>query len=182
MYITPERLQIRKFREELRHAAASYGTPLAVIDEAHCVSEWGHDFRTSYLHLADNLRRNLDQARQSPALAAFTGTASYDVLADMRKELRIQDTAAEIRPDSFDRKELSYEVDKVTDRNRLQRLAHARAEIHGCGEPAGIVFVRTVDGTGGVAKVAARLGNQGLLLQRPEAARIRRQRQAVERP
>ncbi len=158
LYITPERLQIRKFRQELRQAAASYGTPLAVIDEAHCVSEWGHDFRTSYLRLADNLRRNLDQANQSPTVAAFTGTASYDVLDDMRKELRIQDTAAEIRPRSFDRPELTYEVDEVTNRNRLPWLEYIRAKIRGDGSPAGIVFVRTVDGDGGVANVAARLG------------------------
>ena len=158
LYITPERLQIRKFREELRHAAASYGTPLAVIDEAHCVSEWGHDFRTSYLHLADNLRRNLDQANRSPTVAAFTGTASYDVLADMRKELGVQDTTAEIRPGSFDRPELTYAVDEVTNHNRLPQLECIRAEIRGDGSPAGIVFVRTVDGLGGVAKVAARLG------------------------
>ncbi len=158
LYVTPERLQIRTFREELQPAAARYGTPLAVIDEAHCVSEWGHDFRPSYLRLADNLRRNLDQAGQPPTLGAFTGTASYDVLADMRKELRIQDTAAEIRLDNFNRKELSYRVDKVTDQSRPSRLAHVRARIRGGGSPAGIVFVCTVDGPGGVAKVAARLG------------------------
>ncbi len=160
LYIAPERLQIRTFRKELRHAAASYGAPLAVIDEAHCVSEWGHDFRTSYLRLADNLRRNKDQARQTPTLGAFTGTASYDVLADMRKELHIQDTAAEIRPESFDRPELTFEVHKVTNRDRLPRLECIRTKIRGDGSPAGIVFVRTVDavgGEGGVANVAAQL-------------------------
>ncbi len=175
LYITPERLQNRTFREELRQATVRYGTPLAVIDEAHCVSEWGHEFRPAYLRLAGNLRRNLDLAGRTPTLGAFTGTASYAVLADMRKSLSVQDTTAEIRPDSFDRKELTYQVDSVGNDGRLGQLKRARVEIlddaerRGDNSPAGIVFLRRVDKRHGVINVAAELGHENYYAgRRPE--------------
>lgn len=106
--LAPERLQTPKFRQTLRALTEATSVNLAVIDEAHCVSEWGHDFRPAYLHLGDNLRLFCGD----PPLLALTGTASRAVLRDVRTDLNIDlnRTDALIRPQSFDRPELSFEV------------------------------------------------------------------------
>lgn len=82
---SPERLQSPAFRSTLRTLRETSFVNLAVIDEAHCVSEWGHDFRPSYLHLADNLREFCkDLEGNPPPLLALTGTASRAVLRPLR--------------------------------------------------------------------------------------------------
>lgn len=111
VFLTPERFQSRRFRETLREAAREQLVNLAVIDEAHCVSEWGHDFRTSYLRLARNIRRLCtDRGHQTPPLLALTGTASPAVLRDVLRELEIDGTAdgAVQRPLSYNRKNLTF--------------------------------------------------------------------------
>lgn len=113
VFLSPERLQSPQFRESLRVLAASTPINLAVIDEAHCVSEWGHDFRTSYLNVGPTLRRfGADANRQPPPLLALTGTASRAVLKDVLNDLDIVQRSAHtlIKPRSFDRPELRYEV------------------------------------------------------------------------
>ena len=86
---TPERLQSEPFREALSRAAAEQLINLLVVDEAHCVSECGHDFRTAYLRLGRTLRllsRGPDN--RLPTLLALTGTASPAVLRDVIRELQ----------------------------------------------------------------------------------------------
>jgi ATP-dependent DNA helicase RecQ len=110
---SPERLQSSEFRQTLRSLAQSSLVNLAVIDEAHCVSEWGHDFRPAYLDLAQNIREfGKDREGRSPPLLALTGTASRAVLRDLLTELGIDRSQSQslIRPDSFDRKELHFDV------------------------------------------------------------------------
>jgi ATP-dependent DNA helicase RecQ len=114
--LSPERLQMAETRETLRSLVEVTFVNLAVIDEAHCVSEWGHNFRFSYLNLADNLRtfcRALDG--QSPTLLALTGTASRSVLRELLTELKIDKNNSEalIRPLNFDRSELKFHITKV---------------------------------------------------------------------
>ena len=86
MFLSPERLSIHRFREVLRSMRESdiffaYG----VIDEVHCVSEWGHDFRLAYLHLGRNLYnyvlpKEVEGADNHISLFGLTATASFDVL------------------------------------------------------------------------------------------------------
>lgn len=81
-----------------------------VIDEVHCVSEWGHDFRTAYLRLGVNAKNFCKQKNgNSVTLVGLTATASYDVLADVQRELDIKDKNI-IRAEYLDRPELEYHI------------------------------------------------------------------------
>ena len=113
---SPERLQSPEFRETLRALSETSLVNLAVIDEAHCVSEWGHDFRPAYLNLSNNLRRlGADRDAHPPPLLALTGTASRAVLRDMLADLGIDRNRSDalIRPESFDRR-VEYGNGKVS--------------------------------------------------------------------
>ena len=109
IFVAPERLQQRRFRESIKSLTQATPINLAVIDEAHCVSEWGHQFRTSYLTLGKVLREVCrDTFGSSPPLLALTGTASRAVLKDVLTQLDISRDSERsiIRPASFDRQEL----------------------------------------------------------------------------
>lgn len=109
IFAAPERFQQRRFREAIKSLTQATPINLAVIDEAHCVSEWGHQFRTSYLTLGRVLREVCkDTNGDSPPLLALTGTASRAVLKDVLTQLAIATDSerAIIRPASFDRPEL----------------------------------------------------------------------------
>jgi ATP-dependent DNA helicase RecQ len=121
--VAPERLQMPRFRDALRILATSTPINLAVIDEAHCVSEWGHDFRTAYLNVGKTLRKfGADSAGQAPPILALTGTASRAVLKDVLNDLDITQHSANtlIKPRSFDRSELRFRTE-VTDPSHASR-------------------------------------------------------------
>ncbi len=125
---SPERLQSPAFRSTLRALAETSQINLAVIDEAHCVSEWGHDFRPAYLNLGRNLRTfGKDRNGSAPTLIALTGTASRSVLRDVLAELDIDksNSNALIRPHSFDRGELHFHI------SRPERTDDAAAALRG---------------------------------------------------
>ena len=115
VFISPERLQIQTFRDLLRTATGSRPVSYLVIDEAHCVSEWGHDFRTAYLNLGRIAARYCVHGGKRPPFVALTGTASEAVLRDVRRELDLDadDPGLIIRPASFDRPELRFEIIRV---------------------------------------------------------------------
>ena len=162
---SPERLQTPQFRAALTSLAESSVVNLAVIDEAHCVSEWGHDFRPSYLNLGKTLRNICagGAGDGGPRLLALTGTASRAVLRDMLNDLGIDQGRSEalVRPDSFDRPELEFEIRRTSPRedarsvlrgtmNGLPRKLNGRDSDffrpNGAKTAAGIVFVPTVQG------------------------------------
>lgn len=127
VFLSPERLSIFRFRESLRsmadnHVYFAYG----IIDEVHCVSEWGHDFRFSYLHLGRNLykyvlpKQTEDDSLNHITLVGLTATASFDVLADVERELSGNNAfplgpEATVRYENTNRLELQYRIVKVND-------------------------------------------------------------------
>ena len=176
VFATPERFQSARFRTHLASAVQHQLVGMVVIDEAHCVSEWGHDFRTSYLRLARTLRtRCVDRAGAPPPLLALTGTASPAVLRDVLRELEIdeQEDGALQRPADHDRPNLRYEK-RVSDEQRwradvrstvLDRvpeyLGIAREGLVRNAGPAtvsGVVFTPHVNGPYGAFEVAEELG------------------------
>jgi len=82
LYLAPERFRSRAFTEELSHQSLR----LFVIDEAHCISQWGHDFRPDYLALRETL-----QKLQPSSIALFTATVTSEVEADILQQLGLQD-------------------------------------------------------------------------------------------
>jgi ATP-dependent DNA helicase RecQ len=106
LYIAPERLQ----RAEMSQLAANIHLPLVVVDEAHCVSQWGHDFRTSYLQIADFIK----SIKPRPVVAAFTATATAKVRDDIRRLLALHSPFA--INTGFDRPNLYFEVQKPQDK------------------------------------------------------------------
>jgi len=132
-FISPERLLIEDFRKYLGMMSSNDSRIFfnyCVIDEAHCVSEWGHDFRTSYLSVAENAIRfckhNSSQLQNIP-LFALTATASYDVLTDIQRELsgnnmeyRVGEEAI-VEPGSHKRDELTFKIIPIND-NKLSKL------------------------------------------------------------
>lgn len=113
-YIAPERLQIESFRTAMKLIIDVMPIPLVVVDEAHCLSEWGHDFRTSYLNLGRIAREYCAYAGNPPVILALTGTASDAVLKDVQRELEIEEGDSVITSKSFDRKELNFEIVSCT--------------------------------------------------------------------
>lgn len=126
MFLSPERLSILNFRERLKNMQETgvyfaYG----VIDEVHCASEWGHDFRFSYLHLGRNLYRYVlpkpkegDEKENHIPLFGLTATASFDVLADVERELSGNgafplDAETVVREGDTNRFEIQYKIEPV---------------------------------------------------------------------
>jgi len=117
LFVSPERFVIEAFRMALDNNLKEGNCfSYAVIDEVHCVSEWGHDFRTPYLNLGDNAQKHcLTYDGSSIPLFGLTATASFDVLADIERELNIKndDGDAVIRFENSVRDEINYKIQDV---------------------------------------------------------------------
>ncbi|ELS05292.1 ATP-dependent DNA helicase RecQ [Xenococcus sp. PCC 7305] len=114
LYVAPERLLTEKFRSFLLRVANGLGLNAIAIDEAHCVSEWGHDFRPEYRQL----KQLRSQFPQTP-IFAFTATATKRVQDDIIQQLGLRD--ANVHLASFNRPNLHYEV-KSKDKNSYYQL------------------------------------------------------------
>lgn len=128
-FVSPERLQIEDFRTSLHemHKSQVYFS-YCVIDEVHCVSEWGHDFRTSYLSLGRNaIEHCKTKNKETIPIFGLTATASFDVLSDVERELSGNgltniDTDAIVRFENTNRTELQYQiVNTVVDFEREEK-------------------------------------------------------------
>lgn len=123
VFIAPERMQENDFRNRLQQATTTISFPYFVIDEAHCVSEWGHDFRTSYLNLAKSVQKFcIYQNHYKPVVIALTGTASYAVLTDVQREIGLDEEESKIYPSTFDRQELRFDIYKIASENKRRTL------------------------------------------------------------
>ncbi len=128
LYVAPERLLTDRFQNLL----ADMNLALFAIDEAHCVSQWGHDFRPEYLRIADVTRRFPEVPR-----IAMTATADAATRKEIIDKLRLADAARFVA--GFDRPNIFYRVQiKNNDKQQLLAVLRERHSGH-----AGIVYVRT---------------------------------------
>lgn len=117
IWISPERFQTVDFRHRLSELSTRRHFGYAVIDEVHCLSEWGHDFRVSYLKLYGTIKKYCPEAQ----IIALTATASRNVLEDLLCELEI--TKANVQTStSLDRPELQYHIVRINEQEREAKL------------------------------------------------------------
>lgn len=126
LYVSPERLHSELFQAKFRHMKVSFIT----VDEAHCISQWGYDFRPSYLHIAE-----IRQLKPEIPVLALTATATKEVVEDIQEQLRFKEK--NVFRMSFERKNLAYVVRKATD--KPSELRHILNSVNG----SAIVYARS---------------------------------------
>lgn len=135
LYLSPERLLSDLVRERVKYMKVN----LIAVDEAHCISQWGYDFRPAYLHIKDFK----DLHPQVPVLA-LTASATAKVADDIMEKLEFK--TQQVFRKSFERKNLSYAV--INQDNKLQKLLDVCKGVQG----SGILYVRTRKDTIELAK------------------------------
>ncbi|MGF2714203.1 ATP-dependent DNA helicase RecQ [Bacillus mycoides] len=128
LYVAPERLDSMEFVDQL----IDMKIPMIAIDEAHCISQWGHDFRPSYLHI----HRILDYLPEKPIVLALTATATPQVRDDICNTLEINQENTIMT--TFERENLSFSVIKGQDRN-----AYLADYIRQNQKESGIIYAAT---------------------------------------
>ncbi len=125
LYISPERIGTELFQAKLRHMQVSFIT----VDEAHCISQWGYDFRPSYLQIAE-IRKIVPDA----PILALTASATPEVVEDIQKQLQFRN--GKVFRMSFERRNLIYMVQKSED--KFSSMLHVLRSIPG----SAIVYTR----------------------------------------
>ena len=126
LYVSPERLNSELFKAKLKHIKVSFIT----VDEAHCISQWGYDFRPSYLQIA-----TIRKLKPGIPVLALTATATPQVVDDIQEKLEFEEK--NVFRMSFERKNLAYIVRKTQD--KYQQLVHILKSVEG----SSIVYVRS---------------------------------------
>ncbi|MBA3559863.1 MAG: ATP-dependent DNA helicase RecQ, partial [Gemmatimonadaceae bacterium] len=145
LYVAPERFDAGSTAERLR----AIGVSLLAVDEAHCISEWGHDFRPSYLRVG-----RVRELLGSPPTIALTATATPEVRNDIARQLSLR--APKVIITGFDRKNLHYHVVPVrSDSDKDDSLAESLRKYQGLA----IVYASTRKA---VERIAADLSRAGL--------------------
>ena len=161
LYVSPERLQNKQFLNFVRQVSIS----MVIVDEAHCVSQWGHDFRPSYRQVPLFLAR----LPERPIYGAFTATATPRVKSDIIQSLALRNPLVILR--SFDRPNLFLETASPADKDRalLDRLET-------WPEQSGIIYCSTRVHTERVVRL---LRERGLAAARYHAGLTSRERERV---
>ena len=132
LYVSPERLSSELFRAKLRHMKVSFIT----VDEAHCISQWGYDFRPSYLEIAD-IRHELPGIPVLALTATATPTVVKDICDKLKSHLDPKEEPFRIFRMSFARSNLAYIVREASDKH--DELIHILNNVEGTA----IVYVRS---------------------------------------
>ncbi len=173
LYVSPERAAAPAFRQALRRTRLA----LLAVDEAHCVSQWGHDFRPEYLRLHE--LRELPALRSAPCVA-LTATATPKVVEEIAGELRLREPARVCG--DFARPNLAFSVQHVP--SEATRLAETLAQCQDAGlrgragAGRGIVYCSSRDKT---EEVAAALASAGFAADCYHAGRAAEARSQVQR-
>ena len=130
LFVAPERLETESFRR----FALNNPISMVTVDEAHCVSQWGQDFRPSYLKIADFIA----SLPTRPVVGAFTATATDEVRHDIKEKLCLNEP--EVIVTGFDRPNLFFEVMQVEKRNKPDILAELLHRFEG---RSGIIYCST---------------------------------------
>lgn len=146
IYVAPERLETMSFMTFAQKADIS----MVTIDEAHCISQWGQDFRPSYLKIVDFI----DSLPERPVVSAFTATATSEVKTDIECILKLKSPKLVVT--GFDRKNLYYSVEHLSGK---KKDAYIAAYIKEHMDESGIIYCATRKN---VDKLYDELGSLGI--------------------
>lgn len=144
-FISPERLQSSEFRSRLLYLINEYNAfDKIVLDEVHCLSEWGHDFRIAYLMVAHTLKQYCPNVK----FLGLTATASKSVVKDLMIELNIKNRYDVIYNETYKRENLIFEFDYFNDEDELDEtlvedLFNLNVTLNGDKTNSALIFAKT---------------------------------------